>query len=263
MLRARYWKNHNLVDKVYSMVTGKPTGYTKLSRSMEDWDEYHADLENNHPYLNMFINAVGNAQDIVMYPLDKLHEARTYIRNRFIDRIHLIDTGLPKGKFHECETLMLHGMFAILVDFVEIQKAWSEVIWNEAPVPFWVNPRIKLLRWFKFRSRELGLKYLDWEISLGPNGGGMGQSDAARETKELYIWWKDIRPARVCAYKASGLEEWAKANTPAGKRFSFRNAKDPVWKELSDKMSSIEEQYAKEDQDMMYRLIEIRNSMWT
>jgi hypothetical protein len=52
-----------------------------------------------------------------------------------------------------------------------------------------------------------------------------------------------------------------------GGRLSFSAEKDPVLKKASDKahklLQKIEKDYTKEDEEMMIRLIKIRESLWT
>jgi hypothetical protein len=69
-------------------------------------------------------------------------------------------------------------------------------------------------------------------------------------------------------YEASGWTEYCELSRQAnGGRLSFSNDKTPEMKAMSDaahaKLREIEEAYTKEEEEMMIRLIKIRESLWT
>ena len=92
---------------------------------------------------------------------------------------------------------------------------------------------------------------------------------AAKEIKELYIWWTVTYPNRPDPYDASGWTEYCEASRLAnGGKLSFGGHKDNAeLKKMSDKshklLQKIEKDYAKEDEQMLIRLIKIRDSLWT
>ena len=96
-------------------------------------------------------------------------------------------------------------------------------------------------------SRRHGLRYIDWEISLGEESPC--QSEYAQKVKDLYIWWKDIRPARN--------EPW---DDPEMDDYEYTT---PEWKKLADKAEDLEQYYYDEDTEMMLKLITIRKGLWT
>jgi hypothetical protein len=172
----------------------------------------------------------------------------SYIRFGFFEKHYLIDTKLPKD-YQEVDTRLLHGMFSLLVDFVEIEKAWMEAIFNEKyHRPWWkLNSR--------FRERELGLKYLDWEITLINSEYDDLQGINAKIIKELYLWWVDERPNRIDPY--SLLED-----TPEGESI-FNRKKDPERDKTYKIIDKLETDYFNEDTLMLKRLVSIRGSLWT
>jgi len=172
----------------------------------------------------------------------------SYIRFGFFEKHHLIDTKLPKD-YQEVDRRLLHGMFSLLVDFVEIEKAWMQAIFSENyKRPWWkLNSR--------FRERELGLKYLDWEITLINSEYDDLQGINAKIIKELYIWWVDKRPERIDPY--SLLED-----TPEGESI-FSRKKDPERDKTYKQIDHLEKIYYEEDTLMLKRLIDIRSSLWT
>jgi len=175
----------------------------------------------------------------------------SYIRFGIFEKHHLIDTKLPKD-YQEVDTRLLHGMFSLLVDFVEIEKAWMEAIFNKNyKRPWWKLDS-------RFREREMGLEYLDWEITLINNEHDNLQGENAKIIKELYLWWVDIRSARIDPYslmddfpdKAGGITDWMREENPK---------RDEIYKQID----KLETDYFNEDTKMMEKLISVRGSLWT
>jgi hypothetical protein len=169
-------------------------------------------------------------------------------------------------------------MFNELVDFVEIEQAWHHCIWSDDmktkyDVPWY---RKGWLRWRTWRCPEAGLEYLRWAETLtnkefieeGEKEEPTYQAKAAKEIIELYTWWTTTYRNRPDPYEASGWTAACEASRIAnGGRLSFSADKDPVLKKASDKahklLQKIEADYEKEDEQMMIRLIKIRQSLWT
>jgi hypothetical protein len=91
---------------------------------------------------------------------------------------------------------------------------------------------------------------------------------AAKEIKELYTWWTVTYRARPDPYDASGWTEYCEASRIAnGGKLSWGSDKSPELEEMSNKshrlLQEIEEAYRKEDEDMIIRLIRIKDALWT
>jgi hypothetical protein len=132
------------------------------------------------------------------------------------------------------------------------------------------------LRWRTWRCPEAGLDYLDWAMTLtnkdfikeGEKEEPTYQAKAAKEIKELYLWWTVTYRNRPDPYEASGWTAYCELNRlQNGGRLSFGAEKDPLLKKQSDKahklLQKIEAAYEKEDEAMMIRLIKVRQSLWT
>jgi hypothetical protein len=132
---------------------------------------------------------------------------------------------LKRYLWWDADTRILHANFQILVDYVERELAWMQLI---------VEDKVRWYhRWVSIRNaRELALKYLHWEITQV--GGEQGQS--AQAIKDLYLWWKDERPSR----------------------------KDP-WDEFEEGQDAAraESQHEDEDTEKLTELISIRGWLWT
>lgn len=80
----------------------------------QEWAEWNKKAKSECPVLF----AVGEAWDWFTGWRDHIwrllyKEPKWYLRNRFIDRTHLIDTGLPKGKWQEPNQKLLHGVMKL------------------------------------------------------------------------------------------------------------------------------------------------------
>lgn len=265
--RANYWSNSKLAKWIFKQVNIQYLS----SATPEEWAKWHKETKTNHPYVYWFVeNFLDKAQNFVNYPLDVWGTFHQWITYSFIKHTSIIDTKLKRGEFHDSTELILHGMFSLLVDYVECEKA-SMYLWchKDEPKPWWMKS--SLTRWSKYRNPELGLKYLQWEADLGDDGGYY-QVITAKETLELYDWWKNIRPNRVDPFVLSGLDEYYKRKENSNKdddiwtKLSFNQKTEEEvnsWREMSNKQQEIDDQYEQEDTDMLIRLIKIRNGMWT
>jgi hypothetical protein len=171
-------------------------------------------------------------------------------------------------------------LFNELVDFVEIETAWSHIAWgNEEDrakysAPFWASG---WFRWRTWRCPQAGLDHLDWAMTLTntdwcePDHPDYGkptrQAINAREIKELYTWWTTVYPNRPDVHDASVWSAYcdAKRDGNDGRLFGGKESKE--LKKRGDralKLSQrIEAAYNKEDEQMLIRLIKIRDSLWT
>lgn len=204
-----------------------------------------------------------NIEDIVYDIRNKYTECIDFIRYRTTRKYHIIDTKLEPG-YYDSDTRMLHANFSLLVDFVEIEKAWMNT-WSD-------NNAYSKLSWFdkkfrRFRCPEDGIAYLNWEINESQLEH---QAKAAKEVLELYTWWKVTRPNRQDPFDAAGYNEVFK-----GKHFIDQFIEEDGTKRLTmkpfskkenqvfEKVSKIEAKYDKEDEQMLIRLIKIRQYLWT
>lgn len=125
--------------------------------------------------------------------------------------------GLSRG-YHDPRDRILYGSFATLVDFVEHDCAW-EIQRSKGAMGR--------------RDAVDGLAYLDWCIE---ESSIPGQKAFGQNAKDLYLWWTEIRPARV-----------------------------PWWEIVISQGSNVdkETEYEQEDQFMLSALVRIRLELWT
>jgi hypothetical protein len=277
-MRSHYWTIGPFAD----WLRGTP----KLEcGTSEEWDAWYAEAAKAHP-IRYWIAEEGldYLQNFVYYIPDKLNDVRYYINNRWVSRSHSL-TAHPRdikpGQWCDVGNRFLPCLFNELVDFVEVEQAWHHCIWSdEAKTKFNVPwYRKGWLRWRTWRCPEAGMEYLRWASTL-TNAEFLDegekhlaeptyQAKAAKEIIELYTWWTTTYRNRPDPYEVSGWSAYCDASRAAnGGRLSFSHAKDTAeMRKMSDKahkaLRKIEADYEKEDEQMMIRLIKIRQSLWT
>jgi hypothetical protein len=264
-------------------------GTKKLSAgTSEQWDEWTTAAQMKHNFRYWLAEeALGHIQDFVTWPVRKLYDIKYYVNNRWVSRTHSL-TAHPRdikpGQWQDVGNRFLPCLFNELVDFVEIESAWSHIAWGNKEdrakynPPFWASG---WFRWRVWRCPQAGLDHLDWAMTLtmsedwgvdkdSPNfGKPTGQALRAKEIKELYLWWTVTYRNRPDPYEASGWTAHCEAMRVKypGSMFSSLNSKDEEDRKASDKahklLNKIEKAYEKEDEAMMIRLIKARDSLWT
>jgi hypothetical protein len=276
-MRSHYWT----IGKFADWLRGTPK--LKCGTS-EEWDAWYAQAAKAHP-IRYWIAEEGldHLQKFVYYIPDKLNDIRYYINNRWVSRSHSLTAhpqDIKPGAWSDVGSRFLPCLFNELVDFVEIEQAWHHCMWSddaktEFEVPWWRKGWLRLRTW---RSPEAGMQYLKWASEL-TNAEFLDedkkheavptyQATAAKEIIELYTWWTVTYRNRPDPYDASGWTAYCEASRIAnGGKLSWSGDKGPELKKMSDKshklLRKIEAAYEKEDEQMMIRLIKIRQSLWT
>lgn len=274
---SRYWSCTDLADWI--------RGNYKLKMGTNDeWDEWHKKAKSEHP-IRYWIAEEGldYLQDFVTWPIRKIYDAKYYINNRWVTRTHALTAhsrDIKPGKWCDVGNRFLPCLFNELVDFVEIEQAWSHIAWSgkeareKYNAPFWATG---WFRWRTWRSPEAGIDHLMWAMTLTNEewleedkkhlAEPTYQAKSAKEIYELYTWWKEVYPNRPDPYDVSGWTTYceAKRELNDGKLFGSKDTKE--LKKQSNQslklLQKIEKQYQDEDTAMMIRLIKIRNSLWT
>jgi hypothetical protein len=267
-------RNKLNIDKPYALPWG----------GFEKWE---AELKAQRPIAYFFTEVLP---DWIEYPakwtIDPINDVRYYFRNRWITKTHYIKTRLQPGKWYEYETRILHGLFSELVDFVEIDKASHAVAWGSKEdrakysIPWW--KKFRLAYWGEWRCPQAGLDHLRWEIDLDNPDKDVSercdsQAQAARETMILYTWWKEIRSVRTdnAAYEISGWDDfnvrmdaehgdnWLWGSLGNGRRGKLTVTEQQEYDAIRATIDQLEQDWEREDEEMMIRLIKLRKSLWT
>jgi hypothetical protein len=251
----------------------------------EEWDDWTTTAKMKHNFRYWVAEeALDAVQNFLWWPMDRLNDIRYYVNNRFISRSHSL-TAHPRdirpGAWCDVGNRFLPCLFNELVDFVEVEQAWHHCMWSDEAktkfdVPWWRSGWLRLRTW---RCPEAGLEYLRWAVTLTNEefleegekhkAEPTYQAKAAKEIIELYTWWTVTYRNRPDPYEASGWSAHCDAMRIKypGSFLSSLNSKDPEDRKASDKahklLQKIEAAYEKEDEQMMIRLIKIRQSLWT
>lgn len=200
----------------------------------------------------------------------KYEHISDWIRYRTYDKYHIVKTGL-KPEYQDLQTIMLHANFNLLKDFVEVEQAWSRYCWSneyKENASFWEKYVPFYRVFFPFRNPEMGIAHFEWAATLDdPNlpiyERSDHQAEVSREILALYLWWVNQRPAReeaeYVSYDHQGLGDLAALDDDFDK-----NAEDyKIHVAAMDAASRQEDDWEKEDELMLIRLIKVRKELWT
>lgn len=278
-MRSHYWTCSKFADWL--------RGTTKLKMgTSEEWADWEDRAKRDYP-VRWWLAEEGLdiLQKIVYWPTDKLYSIKYYINNRWITRTHAL-TAHPRdikpGTWQDVGYRFLPCLFNELVDYVEVELAWWHLAWSKKEerakynMPWWAVGWWRIRTW---RCPQAGLDNLEWQRNLrwkedevGPDGKNLGQlthqAKAAQEILELYTWWTEVYPNRPDPHDASGWSEYCKRmREEKGNRWLGGESTNKETKALGKKAlkltQKIEQQYEKEDTEMLIRLIKIRKSLWT
>jgi hypothetical protein len=274
-MRRNYWSCTKFAD----WIRGTPKGEAKTS---EDWENWSNNAKANYSFRYWLAEeALDAIQNFILLPITKIYDIKYYINNRFITRTHCLSAStddIKPGSWCDVGNRFLPCLFNELVEFVEVELAWWHIAWDDEAkekykAPFYAKG---WFRWRIWRCREAGLDNLAWQMSLKHDedyckdepyyGEFTPQAIRAKEIFDLYNWWTIKRPARRDPYEASGFSaHCAKMRSKYGG--SFNQPKDIQEKTEGDlahtMLTMLEEKYEAEDEEMLIRLIKIRQARWT
>lgn len=282
--RLNYWSCSRFADWI--------RGSNKLKCGTGDeWDEWHKGSQKTRPFRYWLAEeALDAIQNFIWYPVDKIYNVKYYINNRWITRTHSLTAhpqDIKPGNWFDVGNRFLPCLFNELVDYVEIELAWWHIAWGgeddrkKYDAPFWASG---WFRWRTWRSAQAGLDNLEWqrklvwkEEEMGENHPDVGQLTRqainAQEILDLYRWWTEVYPKRPDPHEASGWTAYCKKkrqlrdenNNPIS--FFSDQGQSQELTEMRDRAlvlsNEIEEKYRHEDEEMMIRLIRVRDSLWT
>lgn len=212
--------------------------------SWDEWETWREESAKKHPFRYWVAEEVLDfLQDVVNFPLDVYHTIEVYIRNRFVDKLHYLRTGLKPGEYYDLDYRILHGLFNELVIYVESELAHTMKAYPERNYKF-----------IKGRCKQAGLDYLNWAGRLNMNedygvspedkdyGKPTAQAIDSQKILELYNWWKE-RDNRTDPHDLFSKEKDG--------QYYYR------------KIAKMEDNYDKEDTKKLIELIKIRESLWT
>jgi hypothetical protein len=266
---TNYWSCSKFADKIRG--SEKP-----YALSGKDWKAWDAEAKRKHPIRYWIAEeAFDKIQKFLNWPIDKLYNIKYHIVNRWIDESHALvahPKHIKRGKWRDLDSRILICLFDELVDFVEIEKAYSNYRWSEEKqkgMKWWQVGRWRTRTW---RSAEAGLNHLEWEMTLTDEewleedkkheAKPTVQAENAKEIIELYKWWTEVYPNRPEPMKVSGWSAYCDSKSDG--IFDIFEKDDGVdTGPMLDKIREMEKAYEEEDTQMLIRLIKIRGSLWT
>jgi hypothetical protein len=276
-MRANYWSCSKFADWL--------RGTAKLKAGTgKEWRLWKEVAKESHPVRYWIVEeGLDYLQNFVNWPLDRMHDVRYYINNRWITRSHALTAharDIRPGDWCDVGNRFLPCLFNELVDFVEVEQAWHHVMWDEeARKKFAVPWHRRFLRFRTWRCPDAGIEHLLWASGLKLDehmGTDKGSEDygkpthqalAAQEILALYRWWREVYPNRPDVHDASGWSAYCEMRRNKG--YDFLDLEDKTDDEAAqcktalEKSNEIEKAYDDEDEAMMIRLIKIRDSLWT
>lgn len=276
---SNYWSCSKFADWLRG--TPKP----KMGTS-DEWDDWGESAKSKHSFRYWLAEeGLDYIQDFITWPIRKLYDIKYYINNRWVTRTHCLTANrrdIKPGQWQDVGYRFLPCLFNELQDFVEVELAWWHIAWAEKDekkkynAPFWATG---WFRWRTWRCAQAGLDNLEWQRNLvwkeeecGEGSQEVGkptyQAIKAQEILELYKWWTEVYPNRPDPHDASGWSAYCDKvrEVTGGRIFSERGVSKELKREGNRALKltqKIENQYEKEDEEMLIRLIKIRKSLWT
>jgi hypothetical protein len=228
MRNYNYWSCSKLADAI----RGAPKMKHATSKEWIAWDN---SIKKASPFRYWLAEeGLDHIQLFVTWPARKIYDIKCYINNRWVTRTHALTADprdIKRGQWVDLSSRFLPCLFNELVQFVEIELV----------------------------AASPGQDYLDWAIALGDESPA--QATAAREVKELYIWWTEIYRNRPDPMIASGWTDYCETAD------ILKIDSDDVLYDggtiIYNRLKEIEETYKNEDTEMLIRLIKIRDYLWT
>lgn len=189
----------------------------------------------------------------------RLHKPFEYLRLKFIERRHIVDTGLRPG-LYEFDTQILHGAFNEFSKFMEYSYIHCFLDYKEnwkRRLPF-VKDRDRGER------RKLLIKLYQEQIGIlnNPLVDEEEKNEARQSLRllRLYHWWNVERPSRIdrsVTYDNQGFKRGSRDPRFNQKAPDFQAYKKYII-ETVDKRAIHDE----EDTDMLVSLVKIRQDIW-
>ena len=246
--------------------------YTKVGRWMrydppsaltgKGWNSFNKEYKASAPIRYYLANTFR--RKYILPVIWKYDNIKSWIVYRTYDRYHVVQTGLKPG-YYDVSDRMLHSNFNLLRQHVETDLA-LKMYWNSSDYKKgFIERHFALYRViFPLKLAHLGMEHLKWEATLDDQSlpvheRSVTQAETAREIIVLYTWWVNIRPARVSV----------EIHFPSGGDDDIMMGPQIITPAYNDYLKSIEEQeelekfWNKEDNDMLFRLIKIRENIWS
>lgn len=119
--RSRYssWKYSKLAKWLETKAGLQPP----ICATREDWRTWRQETAKKFPVTYYITRTVlPYVQNVVMFPSDVYFSISIYVKNRFVDKMHVLRTGLPVGSYYDLDYRILCAVFTSFVEFIEKEK---------------------------------------------------------------------------------------------------------------------------------------------
>jgi len=233
--------------------------------SIEEWDNWATKAQNNKIRWFLTETLPDYLSFRFLWPYERIGRK---LKNKYVRKYNLIHIhSLKATEYYGAGDRLMHGMFQLLADLVELEKAQQQIVWGNESVTGYIAKG-------KDRKPEMGVKRLDWEIALGKKGG-VNQSKNAKQIKALYIWWTVTRVNRVEPIDVKGtmgistneyyddmrLENKKSIATIFNEMVHDKDKDPELYESINKACNDAEEEYEKEDEKMLIRLVKLRKNL--
>lgn len=209
--------------------------------------------------MKLIIYKIWYCLDLIISKIKCFDNIRYWIAHRTYDKYNIIKTDLKPG-YYEVEERILHSLFTLLVDYVEIECSHMYAICND-------NKDLILQTFFNPRQPDLGIKYLETEVE------DKKDNMISKEIAELYKWWKFERPKRVNFYeiKLNKFDQELESKYDINaislnfSRYSafFTEKETKKRNTLQQFAEKLDTYYKDQDTQNMIKIIKYRGCFWT
>lgn len=248
----------------------KPNRPTALTQ--QEWRTWNKNYRENYPVRYKISKVLSRISGFAYRMKMRYWDVKDFITQRNVK----VRTGLKPGYADTCD-LMLNTMMTMLVDYVEIDCAWSNLVARTFRDDKKAMRTYRLHRYLpiQYRNAADGLAHLAWETtldnpSLDKYEASPEQARVAREVLAIYNWWKNdypkyddiwnFAPKSSLNFDSSINLYFEESNDPSTEEAYAKHREN--MSEFYDVVNDIEAQQKATIEEMTIRLMKIRPSLW-
>ena len=164
--------------KIKDKIRGTDCPYYALG--WDEWEDWHKDAKSKHPFRYWLVEDFApKIKSIINYPREKYSDCRCYIKNRFINKPHVLKTRFKAGQWVEYNDRLLYGMIDSFTEWVETELVPHSLAWKSEKLP-------------KNFSMQKIIDELDVRLEW-LKGENESQHDREKVIKEVYVWAKNFK----------------------------------------------------------------------
>ena len=239
MLSNEIWK---LKETLLNLGLPKLPGRAHTVKESRDWD---LKLKSEHPKrykMRKFLESIG---DKIYWNFTQRIKSKYWsLQHRFNPRHKYTTIQLERLEpgFYDTDTLIFYAMFEIFEKFMKEQLTNPIIVWE-------------------YKEEH----FSEWEVKEDPERVKReikSRNDLWKEMNEIYNWWVNIYPNRESTLKELPTlpKEWG-GLAVLNEDFDDEEIMKE-WRKVADTHFKKEQEWEKEDVEMMIRLSKIHNYLW-